>query len=101
MVELESDVERAVCSAMEERGVPNIKIRIRHWPDRLFLLPNGLVVFVEFKRPNGVLEPGQDAIKRMLSCLGFTVVRYDNVDQALKGLHEYLMGAAPRSKARR
>src|SRR5688572_28905862 len=101
MVELESDIERKVCTAMEEQGVPNIKIKIRHWPDRLFLLPEGDPVFVEFKRPNETLEPGQDIIKRMLRALGYKVVKYDNVEQALRGLHEYLMAAPSGSKARR
>lgn len=44
------------------------------WPDRLVLLPGGVVVFVELKRPKGgKFEPMQPHVLRWLKNAGFNV----------------------------
>jgi len=42
-------------------------------PDRLVLLPQGLIFFVELKSPTGRLRPTQKVLHRVLKNLGFTV----------------------------
>jgi hypothetical protein len=56
------------------RGL-TLKIRfMRGWPDRIVLLPKGVLVFVELKRPvGGKFEPLQERIHDKLRKLGFTV----------------------------
>lgn len=72
------------------RGVC-IKIRfIRGWPDRVVLLPGGVLVFFELKRPvGGKYEPLQLRIHARLRTLGFRVYvchTKDSINCALKEL---------------
>ena len=46
-------------------------------PDRLVLLPNGKIYFVELKAPGGKLRPTQVAQHRRISNLGFKVLTLD------------------------
>jgi hypothetical protein len=41
-------------------------------PDRMVLLPNGIVIFIELKTPIGNLSPLQKRWKQILEKLGFT-----------------------------
>lgn len=46
------------------------------WPDRLVLLPGGIIAFVECKRPHGGRdEPLQPRVQQMLRRLGFLVYK--------------------------
>ena len=47
-------------------------------PDRLVLLPNGKIYFVELKAPGGKLRPTQVAQHRRISNLGFMVLTLDS-----------------------
>src|SRR5580765_7258037 len=50
----ESKTEKDVKKWAEEVGILVVKMNLRGrkgWPDRIFILPNGLVLWVEFKRP--------------------------------------------------
>ncbi len=47
-------------------------------PDRLVLLPNGKIYFVELKAPGGKLRPTQVAQHRRISNLGFKVLTLDS-----------------------
>lgn len=50
---LERDIEAAIVKWAESRGGVAVKLRDeqRGFPDRTILLPNGVVMFVEIKRP--------------------------------------------------
>jgi len=60
-------------------------------PDRMVLLPGGVVLFVELKRPvGGKFEPLQERIQDKLRKMGFTVVvcyTKTQVDELLKEYH--------------
>lgn len=50
-------------------------------PDRLILLPNRKIAFVEVKAPGKTLRPLQEKRKRQLEALGFLVFCLDNLEQ--------------------
>ena len=50
-------------------------------PDRLILLPNRKIAFVEVKAPGKTLRPLQEKRKRKLEALGFLVFCLDNLEQ--------------------
>jgi len=71
----ESVIEDYGVKTVKGLGGHAIKLRfMRGWPDRLCLLPGGVVIFIEFKRPKGgKFEPLQERIHGMLRKLGFKV----------------------------
>jgi hypothetical protein len=80
-VKLEKDIEQsAVKRLYEQIGCMQLKTSdpLRHFPDRMVLLPEGRVVFVEFKRPKEKLRIAQRVIKSQLEKLGFEVYVVDN-----------------------
>ena len=50
-------------------------------PDRLVLLPNGKLAFIELKAPGKELRPLQLRRKRQFEALGFPVYCIDNQNQ--------------------
>lgn len=50
-------------------------------PDRLVLLPNGKIAFVELKAPGKKMRPLQVRRKRQLEALGFSVYCIDSPEQ--------------------
>ena len=50
-------------------------------PDRLVLLPNGHIAFIEVKAPGKGLRPLQVRRKRQLEALGFSVYCIDGPEQ--------------------
>jgi hypothetical protein len=82
-------VERHLLKRVKAMRGHCMKIRfILGWPDRLVLLPGGVLVFFELKRPvGGVFEPLQLRIHQKLRDLGFRVFvchTKDAIDQQLK-----------------
>jgi hypothetical protein len=49
----ESDIERRLVTGVEKLGGICLKHGQDGWPDRIAILPNGGVVWVETKRPDG------------------------------------------------
>ena len=61
----ESKIEKDVVKWAEDNEVMVIKLNLhgrRGWPDRLFILPNGGIIWVEFKRPGEKPRKLQDYI---------------------------------------
>jgi hypothetical protein len=58
---LERDIERICREYAVHRGAINVKTAYTFagWPDRMFILPNGVVWFVEFKTVKGKLTERQ------------------------------------------
>lgn len=57
-------------------------------PDRLILLPDGIIAFVELKAPGKKPRPLQSARHRLLRSLGFRVYVIDSVEQIGELLNE-------------
>ncbi|WP_373486113.1 VRR-NUC domain-containing protein [Acetobacterium malicum] len=57
-------------------------------PDRLILLPDGIIAFVELKAPGKKPRPLQLARHRLLRSLGFRVYVIDNEEQIGELLNE-------------
>ena len=58
-------------------------------PDRLLLIPNLPVVFVEFKAPGGILSPKQEQWALWLRGSGFEHWVISNVDDFKRKVGEY------------
>src|SRR5208283_1561851 len=87
---LETSVERRVArDALTLYGVVSFKLTLRHdagWPDRLFLVPGGRPLFIEFKRPGEPPNPLQAHRIETLSGLGYDVEVRDDYDAALAAI---------------
>ena len=57
-------------------------------PDRLILLPDGVIAFVELKAPGKRPRPLQEARHRLLRSLGFRVYVIDSIEQIGGMIHE-------------
>lgn len=57
-------------------------------PDRLILLPERKIAFIEVKAPGKTLRPLQEKRKRQLESLGFLVFCLDHIEQIGGILHE-------------
>jgi hypothetical protein len=87
---LESTTETRTCEILlDEYGILSIKLVMRGnsgWPDRLFVLPDGRVVWVEFKREGESPRAKQSHIHELLQAFGHKVSTYDNVEEAVAGV---------------
>lgn len=83
---LERDVETSFKDQLTKLHLTQVKLNVigsTGWPDRLVLLPNGCVVFVELKRHGGKLSPKQKFVHQVLRSLGHAVETFDNADRAV------------------
>jgi uncharacterized protein YyaL (SSP411 family) len=96
----EARIEREVCRRMEdEHGVRNLKLKgagSTGWPDRIFFIPGGRPVFVEFKAPGEQLRPKQAYVIRIMRELEYTVQVHDDVDEAMRDILSELRRALKR-----
>lgn len=75
--------ERELSKFVEERGGMAVKLLsqfIKGLPDRMFLLPGGVVVFVEFKSTGKKPTKIQEYIHKRIQALGFPVLVVDSVE---------------------
>ena len=82
--ELEKDTENEVVSwAYTSLGITGSKLKIvgdDGYPDRLFWIPGGRPLLIEFKRPGEEPRPKQVYVHNMLRKLGYLVEVCDNVE---------------------
>ena len=80
----EKFIERNLVQAVRRMGGLAPKFTSPGWagaPDRLVLLPGGLLAFVEAKAPGKTLRPLQVKRKGQLEALGFRVYVIDRPEQ--------------------
>lgn len=87
---LESQIEKYLRKQTKARGglcLKWVSPGFNGVPDRLVLLPEGVVKFVELKAPGKVENSRQDRVQDMLRSLGLTV--YSSVDSYEKVLEVF------------
>lgn len=88
----ESSIESRCREFVESMGGQLIKLSTRNGiPDRMALIPGGLVMFAEFKAPGKIPRKLQEYNLRMLRSLGFNAGYFDDVDKfklAIQDLQE-------------
>jgi hypothetical protein len=97
---LEKTIENAVTRKALELGVVSVKFTPagqRGYPDRLFFIPGGRPLFIEFKRPGEKLDPLQQHRINLLKELGYEVETHDNASDAIdaveRAVHRSAVGA--------
>ena len=92
---LEKTIERKLTVAVKKAGGIAVKFvspSFDGMPDRLVLLPDGLIAFVELKAPGKRPRPLQEARHRLLRSLGFKVYVIDKPEQ-IGGMLDELQAA--------
>ena len=80
----EKEVEQSLVLAVKKKGGLALKFvspGLSGVPDRLVLLPNGRLGFIELKAPGKKLRVLQEKRKRQLEALGFLVFCLDNTEE--------------------
>ena len=80
----EKNIEQSLVKAVKKKGGLALKFvspGLAGVPDRLVLLPNGRLGFIELKAPGKKLRALQEKRKRQLEALGFLVFCLDNTEE--------------------
>jgi hypothetical protein len=89
----ERSIERSVVRWAKKYDIWAWKPTIPGWigfPDRVFVFPNGQLVFIEFKATGKKPRASQVASQRILATRGFHIYNCDNKHDAIKILQGYL-----------
>lgn len=73
---LERHLEQYFSTQCKKRGLLSLKLHMRFnrgWPDRLVILPDNRILWVELKRPGGTTSPLQDKLHKDLQTRGHVV----------------------------
>lgn len=93
----ESSIEEAACDKIEkELLITSLKLNVQGrtgWPDRIFFIPGGRPLLVEFKKPGEDPRPLQAHVIQGLNDLGYDVAVADNIDDALAAVCRALAAA--------
>lgn len=86
----EAEIERYVVHYAAERfGVYSTKMGTEYstgWPDRLFFIPGGKPLMIEFKQPGGKVTEKQKYMHAKLKKSGYVVEVHDDVTEALRSI---------------
>lgn len=86
MKTLETQIEQQACrQILLKHGIKSIKLtptQATGYPDRLFFIPGGKPLLIEFKRPGEAPRPKQRHIIQWLKKLGYQVAVCDSVESA-------------------
>ena len=80
----EKDIERKLVKAVKTAGGLALKFTSPGYagvPDRIVLMPGGMMCFAELKAPGKVMRPLQLKKKKELESLGFRVFCIDSIEQ--------------------
>ena len=87
---LESAIEKRLKKAIEKRGGLCLKFTspgCSGVPDRIIVLPDGRLYFVELKQKSKRLEPLQQRWKQRLEVRGQKVYRVDDVEEFINAIY--------------
>ena len=90
---IEKQIENKLTMTVKKNGGIALKLvcpSFAGMPDRLVLLPDGVIAFVELKAPGKKPRPLQEARHRLLRRLGFKVYVIDSEEQIGGMLRELL-----------
>ena len=92
---LEREVERRLVAQLKKLGILHVKMTPtaqRGWPDRLVILPNSRVLWIELKAPGreSNLSPNQEIVHAKLRERGHLVLVSSSVEQCLEYIHANL-----------
>lgn len=91
-------VEDPTCAWARRNGVALVykmaTVYDRSWPDRMFLIPGGRPLFIEFKRPGCVPTPKQQHRINELRELGYDVEVCDSKEQGIAVVRAALQAAS-------
>ncbi len=86
----ETKIENKACKKiLSELGVVSIKLNVKAntgWPDRLFLIPTGIPLLIEFKQPGKDLRPKQEYIHNLLKMYNYKVEVHDDAERAFQAV---------------
>ena len=94
----EKDIEKKLSLMVKKAGGIAVKFvspSFDGMPDRLVLLPDGVIAFVELKAPGKQMRPLQRKRRKQLEALGFPVFCVDSMEQiqpAIRALAEWNPG---------
>lgn len=80
----EKNIERSLVKAVKKKGGLALKFispGLSGVPDRILLMPDGKLGFIELKAPGKKLRVLQEKRKRQLEALGFLVFCLDNTEE--------------------
>ena len=103
----EAKIETRLVNAVKRIGGIALKLEVKGhvgWPDRLCILPGGLVFFVEVKTPTGRLSPQQKNKINQLNDMGqfaFTVWNNKHVDEMIMLMQAEIEAAGALRELRR
>ena len=82
---LESEVERNLCRRVKNelrgRAFKFVSPGFNGVPDRIILIPQGRIYFVETKAPGKTLRARQKYVREIIEELGFIVLRIDTKEK--------------------
>lgn len=94
---LEKEIEAKLKKRVEELGCMCLKFESPGFtgvPDRIILMPGGLVLFVELKAPGKKERPRQEYVQKQFRKLGFRVISTvdgeDGINQVVALIESYL-----------
>lgn len=90
MSDVESKIEQHACElAWKHLGIIGSKLVTpgdTGYPDRIFWIPGGRPLLIEFKRPGEEPRPKQEYIQNQLRKLGYQVEVHDNAIRAFQSV---------------
>lgn len=80
----EKNIEQSLVKAVKKKGGVALKFvspGLSGVPDRIVLMPDGKIGFIELKAPGKTMRALQEKRKRQLEALGFLVFCLDNTEE--------------------
>ena len=85
---LEREVEQRLVTLVEQAGGLCVKHGQDGWPDRIVMLPHGVLVWVEVKRPKGIQAGLQKYRASQLHTLGQNIVVLSSIAEVNEFMSE-------------